>query len=121
MLPGAGWGSNWLLIGRGKECVQESDWRFAHPFVGQLAGDGQPLHLLPAFQKGQLAAERNETELVQVIRMDLESVTHSEVTQKKKLILHIKAYIWNRENGTDESICRTELEMHTERTDLWTR
>ena len=59
---------------------------------------GTALRLLPAFQKGQLAAaKRNETELVQVIWMDLGSVIQSEVTQKKKLILHIKAYIWNRE------------------------
>ena len=61
-------------------------------------GMGTALRLLPAFQKGQLAAEkRNETELVQVIWMDLGSVIQSEVTQKKKLILHIKAYIWTRE------------------------
>ena len=86
-------------------------------------GMGTALRLLPAFQKGQLAAEkRNETELVQVIWMDLGSVIQSEVTQKKKLKSCILKHIYGIEkNSTDESICRTGIEMHTERTDLWTQ
>ena len=34
----------------------------------------------------------------------------------------MNAYIWNLEkNGTDEHICMAEIEMQTERIDLWTQ
>lgn len=79
--------------------------------------------MLPAFRSKQLAAaKRSETELVQVIWTDLESVIQGvkEVREKKR-ILHSKAYMWDLENGTDESLCRTETEMQTGRAGLWTQ
>ena len=43
--------------------------------------------------------------------MDLETVIQSEVSQKEqKQILFINAYMWNLENGTDQSVCKAEIE-----------
>ena len=59
--------------------------------------------------------------------MNLEPVWQSEVSQKKKnkyhILIHICGiyvpYMWK--NGTDELICRSGIDMETERTDLWSQ
>ena len=59
--------------------------------------------------------------------MNLEPVWQSEVSQKKKnkyhILIHICGiyvpYMWK--NGTDEPICRSGIDMGTERTDLWSQ
>ena len=33
---------------------------------------------------------------------------------------YISAYMWNLENGTDESICRVGRKMQLQRMDTWT-
>ena len=55
--------------------------------------------------------------------MDLEPVIQSEVSQKEKKtqISYITTCIWNLENGTDETVCRTGIETQVLRTDLWTQ
>ena len=43
--------------------------------------------------------------------MHLEAIIQSEVSQKeKKQISYINAYMCNLENGTDEPVCRAEIE-----------
>ena len=32
--------------------------------------------------------------------------------EREKQILYINAYIWNLENGTDEPVCKAEIETH---------
>ena len=43
--------------------------------------------------------------------MDLENITVSEVRQRKQ-ILYI-TYIWNIENNTNESVCKSETDSQT--------
>ena len=47
-------------------------------------------------------------------------VTQSKVKERKTL--HINTYMWNLdvENGTDDIICKTEIETQTYRTNIWT-
>ena len=53
--------------------------------------------------------------------MDLETVIQSEVSQKEKnkyrVLTHICG-IWK--NGTDELVCRAEIETQMQRTNVWT-
>ena len=54
--------------------------------------------------------------------MDLETVIQSEVNQKEKNKYHISMNIYRIwKNGTDEPICRAEIEIQTWRRDLWTQ
>ena len=68
------------------------------------------------------AIKRNDFEAVVVRWMKIESVTQSEVSQKEKnkhcILTHICGI---QKNGTDEPICREEIEMQTYRMDLWTQ
>ena len=43
----------------------------------------------------------------------IEPIIQSEVSQKEKKISSIKAYIWNPEDGTDESIYKAAVETQT--------
>ena len=65
---------------------------------------------------------RSETESVEVMWMNLESVIQSEVSQKKKnkycTLTHIYGIL---KNGTDEPVCRAGIEVLTYRMDLWTQ
>ena len=56
------------------------------------------------------AIKRNEIGTFVETWLDLETVIQSEVSQKEKQILYINTYLWNLENGTDESVCKTEIE-----------
>ena len=50
------------------------------------------------------------------------SPIQSEVSQKEKnKYCILMTYMESRGNGTNEHICRTEIETQTERTDLWTQ
>ena len=49
--------------------------------------------------------------------MSCETVIQTEV--RKKQIPYINAYMWNLENGTDEPICKAEIETQTRRTNVW--
>ena len=53
--------------------------------------------------------------------MDLESVIQNEVSQKEKnkycILMHICGI---QKNGTDEPICKAEIETQTQRTNVWT-
>ena len=53
--------------------------------------------------------------------MDLECVIQSQASQKEKNKFHIISLvcgIWK--NGTDELICKAEIESQIQRTNLWT-
>ena len=53
--------------------------------------------------------------------MDLETVIQGEVSQKEKNKYHILTYICGiQKNGTDEPICKAEIETQTQRTNIWT-
>ena len=53
--------------------------------------------------------------------MDLETVIHREVIQKEKNKYHILALICGtQKNGTDEPVCRAEIETQMKRTNIWT-
>ena len=53
--------------------------------------------------------------------MDLESVIQSEVSQKEKNKYRILMHICGiQKNGTDEPICKAEIETQTQRTHVWT-
>ena len=52
--------------------------------------------------------------------MDLEIVIHSEVSQKEKNKYHIILLTCGiQKNGTDELICKAEIESQMQRTNLW--
>ena len=34
--------------------------------------------------------------------------------------MYINTYLWNLENGTDELVCRAEIETPKQRTNVWT-
>ena len=53
--------------------------------------------------------------------IDLETVIQSEVSQKEKNKYHIMLLICGiQKNGTDELICKAEIETQVQRTNLWT-
>ena len=63
------------------------------------------------------AIKRNETELYVVRWMDLESVIQSEVSQKEKNKYRILTHIGGiQKNGTDEPVCKAEIETQMQRT-----
>ena len=53
--------------------------------------------------------------------MDLETVTQSEVNQKEKNKYRILTHVCGtQKNGTDELVCRAEVETQMQRTNVWT-
>ena len=53
--------------------------------------------------------------------MDLETVIQSEVSQKEKNKYRILTYICGiQKNGTDEPVCKSEIETQMQRTNVWT-
>ena len=53
--------------------------------------------------------------------MDLETVRQSEVSQKEKNKYHIIMHICRiQKNGTDEPVCKAEIETQMQRTNVWT-
>ena len=44
------------------------------------------------------------------IWMDLEIVTLSDASDRERQMSYDTAYVWNLKNGTDELICKTEVE-----------
>ena len=52
--------------------------------------------------------------------MQLAILILSEVSQKEKYkIPYYSTYMWNLKYGTNESICRTETDSQTQKTNLW--
>ena len=68
-----------------------------------------------------LAIKRNEIGSFVETWMDLETVIQSDVSQKEKnkylLLTHICGI---QKNGTDEPVCKAEIEAQMQRTNLWT-
>ena len=66
------------------------------------------------------AIKRNETGSFVETWMDLETVIQSEVSQKEKnkycMLMHICG---TSKNGTDELVCRVEIETQMQRTNVW--
>ena len=53
--------------------------------------------------------------------MDLETVIQSEVSQKEKNKYRILTHVCGiQKNGTDEPVCRAEIETQMQRTNVWT-
>ena len=66
------------------------------------------------------AIKRNETGSFVETWMDLESVIQSEVSQKEKSKYHIITHVCGtQKNGTDEPVCKAEIETQTKRTNVW--
>ena len=67
------------------------------------------------------AIKRNKIRLFAGTWMDPETVIQSEVSQKEENKYHILRYICGtQKNGTDEWVCRAEIETQMQRTDVWT-
>ena len=67
------------------------------------------------------AIKRNEIESFVETWMDLETVIQSEVSQKEKNKYRILTHICGtQQNGTDEPVCRAEIETQMQRTNVWT-
>ena len=68
-----------------------------------------------------LTIKRKETESFVEMWMDLEMVIQDEVSQKEKTRYCISMHIWGiYKSGTDEPICKAEIETQTQRTNTWT-
>ena len=53
--------------------------------------------------------------------MDLETIMQSEVSQKEKNKYHILMHTCGiQKNGTDEPVCKAEIETQMQRTNVWT-
>ena len=53
--------------------------------------------------------------------MELETVIQSEVSQEEKNKYRTLTHICGiQKNGTDEMVCKTEIETQMQRTNLWT-
>ena len=67
------------------------------------------------------AVKRNEIGSFVETWLNLETVIHSEVSQKEKNKYRILTHICGiQKNGTDESVCRAEIETQMQRTNVWT-
>ena len=67
------------------------------------------------------AIKRNEIESFVEKWMNLETVIPSEVSQKEKNKYHILMHICGiQKNGTDELVCRADIEIQMQRTNVWT-
>ena len=69
----------------------------------------------------QSAIERNEMGSLVETRMELETVLQSEVSQKEKNKYSILTHICGiQKNGTDEPVCKAEIDTQMQRTNVWT-
>ena len=67
------------------------------------------------------AIKRNEVVSFVETWMNLETVIQSDVSQKEKNKYHILTHICGtQKNGTDEPVCRAEIETQMQRTNIWT-
>ena len=67
------------------------------------------------------AIKKNEIGSFVEMWMDLETVIQSEVNQKEKNKYRILTYICRiQKNGTDELVCKAEIETQMQRTNVWT-
>ena len=67
------------------------------------------------------AIKRNKTESFVEMWMDLKTDIQSEVSQKEKNKYYILIHICGtQKNGTDEMVCRAEIETQMQRTKVWT-
>ena len=67
------------------------------------------------------AIKRNEIGSFVETWMDLETVIQSEVSQKEKNKYRILTHIFGtQKNGTDEMVCRAEIDTEMQRTNVWT-
>ena len=67
------------------------------------------------------AIKRNEIGSFVEMWMDLETVIQSEVSQKEQNKYCILTHICGtQKNGTDEPVCRAEVETQVQRTNVWT-
>ena len=67
------------------------------------------------------AIKRNEMGSFVQMWMLLETVIQSEVSQKEKNKYHILMHICGiQKNGTDEPVCKAEMETQMQRTNVWT-
>ena len=67
------------------------------------------------------AIKTNEIELFVEMCIYLETVIQSEVSQKEKNKYHMLTYICGtQKNGTDEPVCRAEIESQMQITNVWT-
>ena len=67
------------------------------------------------------AIKRNEIGSFVEMWVDLETVIQSEVSQKKKNKYRILTHVCGtQKNGTDEPVCRAEVETQMQRTNVWT-
>ena len=67
------------------------------------------------------AIKRNEIGSFVETWMDLETVIQSEVSQKEKNKYRILTHTCGtQKNGTDEPVCRAEIETQMQRTNVWT-
>ena len=68
------------------------------------------------------AIKRNELGSFVETWMDIETVTQSEVSQKEKNKYRILTHICGiQKNGTDELVCKAEIETQMQRTNIWTQ
>ena len=66
------------------------------------------------------AIQRNEIGSFVETWMDLETVIQSEVSQKEKNKYRILTHICGtQKNGTDEPVCKVEIETQMQRTNVW--
>ena len=67
------------------------------------------------------AIKRDAFKSVLMRWMNLEPIIQSEVSQKEKNKYHILAHIYGiQKDGTDELICKEEIETQAQRTNVWT-
>ena len=70
---------------------------------------------------GILAIKRKEIGSFVDTWMELETVIQSEVNQQEKNKYRILTHICGiQENGTDEPVCKAEIETQMQRTNVWT-
>ena len=68
------------------------------------------------------AVKRNEIGSFVETWMNLETVIQSEVSQKEKNKYRILTHTCGiQKNGTDESVCKAEIETQMQRTNVWTQ
>ena len=73
------------------------------------------------YMKYYSVIKRNKTGLFVETWMDLETVIQSEVSQKEENKYRILTHIFGiQKNGTDEPVCKAEIETQMQRTNVWT-
>ena len=67
------------------------------------------------------AIKRNEIGSFVKTWLDLETVIQSEVSQKEKNKYRLLTHVCGiQKNGTDEPVCKAEIETQMQRTNIWT-